>query len=76
MATHSRTTFQKRQKELARLEKRRDKAARKAQRKLAPPEPDIMELDPETGLPIVRAEASEEGESTDTGEQGSSSTNQ
>jgi hypothetical protein len=76
MATHSRTTFQKRQKELARLEKRRDKAARKAQRKLAPPEPDIMELDPETGLPIERPEAPEEGESPDAGAQGQSSTNQ
>lgn len=34
MATRSRTTFQKRQKELARLEKQRDKAARRMQRKL------------------------------------------
>jgi hypothetical protein len=34
MATRSRTTFKKRQKELARLEKQRDKAARRMQRKL------------------------------------------
>jgi hypothetical protein len=34
LATRSRTTFQKRQKELARLEKQRDKAARRAQRKV------------------------------------------
>ncbi len=34
MGAHSRTTFQKRQKELARMERQRDKAARKAQRKL------------------------------------------
>lgn len=34
MATRSRTTFQKRQKELARAEKQRDKAARRLQRKL------------------------------------------
>ena len=34
MATRSRTTFKKRQKELARLEKQRDKQARRMQRKL------------------------------------------
>ncbi len=34
MATRSRTSFNKRQKELARLEKQRDKAARRAQRKI------------------------------------------
>lgn len=33
MPTRSRTSFQKRQKELARMEKQRDKAARKLQRK-------------------------------------------
>ncbi|HEY9139691.1 MAG: hypothetical protein WB579_05180 [Bryobacteraceae bacterium] len=33
MATRSRTTFQKRQKEMARAEKQRDKAAKRAQRK-------------------------------------------
>jgi hypothetical protein len=40
MAARSRTTFKKRQKELARLEKQRDKAARRMQRKLQkhPPE--------------------------------------
>jgi len=36
MATRSRTSFQKRQKEIARMEKQRDKAARRAQRKLNP----------------------------------------
>ena len=35
MATRSRTTFKKRQKELARMEKQRDKLARKAARKQA-----------------------------------------
>jgi hypothetical protein len=35
MATRSRTSFQKRQKEIARMEKQRDKAAKRAQRKLA-----------------------------------------
>ena len=34
MATRSRTSFNKRQKELARLEKQRDKAAKRAQRKV------------------------------------------
>ena len=40
MATRSRTSFQKRQKEIARMEKQRDKAARRMQRKLEkhPPE--------------------------------------
>jgi len=33
MASRSRTTFQKRQKEIARMEKQRDKAARRQQRK-------------------------------------------
>jgi len=33
MATRSRTTFQKRQKEMARAEKQRDKAAKRAQKK-------------------------------------------
>ena len=34
MASRSRTTFKKRQKELARLDKQRDKAAKRLQRKL------------------------------------------
>lgn len=34
MATRSRSTFKKRQKELARMEKQRDKAAKRVQRKL------------------------------------------
>ena len=34
MATRTHTSFQKRQKELARMEKQREKAARKLQRKL------------------------------------------
>ena len=34
MASRSRTTFKKRQKELARLDKARDKAAKRVQRKL------------------------------------------
>lgn len=56
MAGRSNTTFQKRQKELARIEKRRDKAARKEQRKQEKDEsgggPPIEPLDPaDVGLP-------------------------
>ena len=43
MATRSRTSFQKRQKEIARAEKQRDKVAKRQQRKLEgglPPDPD------------------------------------
>jgi len=48
MATRTRTSFQKRQKELARVEKQRDKAAKRMQRKLEgpkPEEPDDMLMD-------------------------------
>ena len=57
MAARSRTTFQKRQKELARQEKACDKAARRVQRKLekqANPTaggPPIEALDPLDGPP-------------------------
>jgi hypothetical protein len=40
MATRTRTSFQKRQKELARAEKQRDKAAKRLQRKLEGPKPE------------------------------------
>ncbi len=36
MATRSKTTYNKRQKEFARLEKQRDKAAKRMQKKLEP----------------------------------------
>ena len=48
MATRSRTTFQKRQKEIARMEKQRDKAARKMQRKTEDRKDDPP-AEPETG---------------------------
>ena len=56
MAGRSGSTFQKRQKELARIEKRRDKAARKEQRKVDKDEggggPPVEPLDPaDVGLP-------------------------
>lgn len=47
MAARSRTTFQKRQKEMARAEKQREKAARRMQRKEVnpTPEPELVPLD-------------------------------
>jgi hypothetical protein len=47
MATRSRTTFKKRQKEMARVEKQRDKAAKRAQNAESdrPSEPEIMSLE-------------------------------
>jgi len=54
MATRSRTSFQKRQKEIARMEKQRDKAAKRAQRKLNPTESEESEyLLGEDGLPVL-----------------------
>jgi hypothetical protein len=54
MATRSRTSFQKRQKEIARMEKQRDKAAKRAQRKLNPAESEESEyLLGEDGLPVL-----------------------
>jgi hypothetical protein len=43
MAGRSRTSFQKRQKEIARMEKQRDKAAKRAQRRLAATQPQAEE---------------------------------
>jgi hypothetical protein len=47
MATRSRTTFKKRQKEMARMEKQRDKAAKRAEKKTeeGPGGPEIMSLE-------------------------------
>jgi hypothetical protein len=47
MATRSRTTFKKRQKEMARAEKQRDKAAKRLQKKDEdrPLEPEVMTLE-------------------------------
>ena len=54
MATRSRTSFQKRQKEIARMEKQRDKAAKRAQRKLNPGGSEDSEyLLGEDGLPVL-----------------------
>ena len=54
MATRSRTSFQKRQKEIARMEKQRDKAAKRAQRKLNPSGSEESEyVLGEDGLPVL-----------------------
>ncbi len=47
MASRSHTTFKKRQKELARVEKQRDKVAKRMQRKEGEraPEPELMTLE-------------------------------
>jgi hypothetical protein len=59
MATRTRTSFQKRQKELARVEKQRDKAAKRAQRKLEGPKPE------ETDDMLLHGGGAEDGDSTD-----------
>jgi hypothetical protein len=47
----TRTSSQKRQKELARMEKQREKAARRMQRKLEPKQPNELNIDsPESEL--------------------------
>lgn len=54
MAVGSRTTFKKRQKEMARVEKQREKAAKRAQKKEEegdrPSGPEVMSLDEATAL--------------------------
>jgi hypothetical protein len=52
MAVGSRTTFKKRQKEMARVEKQRDKAAKRAQKKEsnASSGPEMMSLEEATAL--------------------------
>ena len=68
MASRSRTTFKKRQKELARMEKQRDKAAKRIQRKtlkLAGGLPDLDGESPE-GSEIEGVET--ETADTETGE--------
>jgi hypothetical protein len=54
MAGQTRTTFKKRQKEMARMEKQRDKAAKRLQRKLGekPAEESEILLD-ENGMPVL-----------------------
>jgi hypothetical protein len=47
MSTRSHTSFQKRQKELHRSEKQREKAAKRLARKLAPKDPNADALEPE-----------------------------
>jgi len=75
MASRSHTTFKKRQKEQARQEKRRDKAAQRVQRKLEKQPPDSEEImllngpqtDPEV-LQYLEEFATDSDSTTDTGE--------
>ena len=55
MASRSHTTFKKRQKELARVEKQRDKVAKRLQRKEGEPSTDDQELTLEEAA-ILRSE--------------------
>ena len=61
MATRARTTFQKRQKEMARKDKQQRKAERREQRKLertetsrVPPQDDDLTSETENGLVVSR----------------------
>lgn len=58
--TRSRTSFQKRQKEIARMEKQRDKTAKRLQRKLSRAEGSSvsgnLEIDAETGESTLPAD--------------------
>ena len=67
MAMRSRTTFKKRQKELARQEKQRDKVARRLQRKIDKQSPDAGDESPEgvegeEALDLVEDTPSDENE--------------
>jgi hypothetical protein len=59
MGTRSHTTYKKRQKELARQDKQREKAAKRAQRKL---EKQTIGSDHEEGIEPVAVADVEEGE--------------
>jgi hypothetical protein len=61
MAARSHASFKKRQKELARIEKQRDKAARRMQRKQEERQtrgPEVAELEPPDGSPEAPSSAS------------------
>jgi hypothetical protein len=62
MAMRSRTTFKKRQKELARQEKQRDKAARRVQRKLEKGSPEAGEGLSDEGLDLEDDDLAENGD--------------
>jgi hypothetical protein len=66
LATRSRTSFKKRQKELARQEKQRDKVARRIQRKLNPLPEDSESPDSEFPYADLQDSESPDTESTDT----------
>ena len=51
MASRSRTTLKKRQRELARLEKQREKTVKRMQRKLEKHPPDIDDTESQNAIP-------------------------
>ena len=86
MATRSRTSFQKRQKEIARMEKQRDKAAKRSQRKMNPTDTvdndseylldaDGLPVLGEDGAPIRLNDGSGDGDDADAEDQDESQTN-
>jgi len=60
MASRPQTTFKKRQRELARMEKRQEKAARRQQRKLEKPAADDTIVAEGEGMETVQAAEGEE----------------
>ena len=68
MASRPHTTYKKRQKELARMEKQRDKAAKRMQRKLEKKSPDADGMiEGEEGIEGI---GGEEGSAPDSGDLG------
>ncbi len=65
MASRSRTTFKKRQKELARMEKQRDKAAKRIQRKTMKLAGGLPDLDGESPDAVEMEGAETEGAETE-----------
>ena len=57
----SRTTFQKRQKELARMEKQREKVARRQQRRLAGKQPQEPDIEPQVEGELTNPAPAETG---------------
>ena len=68
MASRSRTTFKKRQKELARMEKQRDKAAKRMQRKTMKQAGGLPGLDGDSPDALETEGAETEGAETETAE--------
>jgi hypothetical protein len=72
MASRSRTTFKKRQKELARMEKQRDKAAKRMQRKAEKLAGGVPGADDDMLLDAESSESAESPENTESPEKAES----